>query len=345
MVMIFMFFRLLREYLITKNIKNQCIVFVVSVLILTVTVFCLGAFYFVNDPSTGGLGYFSANLNTFINPQGMSRFIKDMPLATGGQYEGNAYLGLGIILFAAAFLFQLYQKNRSDLKTIKKQIVFPIIGILLSFLLFSLSPAITLNQYKLFTYPVMGPVERLWSIFRASGRMTWPIVYIIMFVCIWWAVTQFSIKKSVLLLSIILLIQWVDLKPWFISKGNGFKTKVTWQTELSSPVWDKLANEYKHIFFMGDYIRLYSFLDLAGNHKITVNDAYLARKNQRMINENKQKETEYLVNGESRNDTIYVLQDEEQALFLREKGLLIYIIDDVIIGIDSEKTYLDNYDF
>jgi hypothetical protein len=344
MVMIFMVFCLLREYIITKNIINQCIVFGVSVLVLTGTMFCMGAFYFVNDVRNWGLGYYSANLNTFINPQGMSRFIKDMPLATRGQYEGNAYLGLGIILFVAAVIFQLYQRKKSDLPIVEKVKVFPIIYIVLSFLLFSLSPTITFFQYKLFTYPVIKPIEHLWSIFRASGRMTWPIVYIIMTVCIWWSVTQFSVKKSVLLLCFFLLIQWADLKPSFVNKGNSFKTKIAWQSELPSPVWEKLTNEYKHIFFLGDCKKLYSFLDLAADHGMTVNDAYTARKNLKLINENKQKETIYLMNSESKDDTIYIFQDVEDAVPFKEKNLFVYIVDDVIIGINSKKNYLSNYE-
>jgi len=348
MVMIFMFFRLLQEYALSKNLKNQCIVFGVSVLVLIGTMFCLGAFYFVDDTSTGlitetiGLGYFSVNLNGFVNPLGMSRFLKDMPLATGGQYEGNVYLGYGTILFIVVVIFQLYQKKKSDLSMFKKEKTLPILGIVLSFLLFSLSPTITFNQYKLFTYPVLPPVEYLWSIFRSTGRMTWPIVYIIITFCIWRLITQFSVKKSVLFLSVFLLIQWVDLKLWFVSKGNGYKTKVTWQSELSSPVWNNLANEYKHFFFMGDYTKLYSFLDLAGNHKITVNDAYLARTNARMINENKQKEAVYLINKGPRDDFIYVFQDKEQASLFKETGIHFFLIDEVIIGINTDKPYLSD---
>jgi len=340
MVMVFMFFRLLQEYYLTKKIKNQCIVFGMSFLIMMVIMFCLGAFYFVRAVNTVGMEEANANLNVFINPQGTSAFIKDLPLvAVSFPHEGFSYFGLGIIMFIVAIIFQLCQRLKSDLLIIKKEKVFPIIGIVLSFLLFSLSPTITFNQYKLFTYPVLPPIEYLWSIFRSTGRMTWPIIYIIITFCIWVAIKQFSIRKSILLISIFLLIQWLDLKPWFVSKGNQFKTKVTWQTELSSPVWDKLANEYKHIFFIGDYTKLNSFLDLAGNHKITVNDAYLARTNQRMINDNKQKETEYLVNKGPRDDTIYVFQDNEQASLFIEMGIHFFTINDVIIGINSDKSY------
>jgi len=344
MVMIFMFFRLLQEYALSKNFKNQCIVFSVSLLVLIGTMFCLGAFYFIESAAAGGLGIYSANLNAFLNPQGMSRFIKDLPLATDGQYEGNAYLGLGIILFIATVILQLCQKKKSDLPIIEKEKGLLVLGIVLSFLLFSLSNVITINQYTLFAYPVPPPVEYLWSIFRGTGRMTWTIIYITIVFCIWYAITQFSVKKSVLFLSIFLLIQWADLEPSFVNKGNDFKTKVIWQNELSSPVWKNLANDYKHIFFMGDIDfsnldalqKLYFFLDLAVNHKMTVNDAYLARSNQRKISDNKQKEAEYLINNGPKDDTVYIFQDEEQASLFKETGINIFIIDEVIVGIKAK---------
>jgi hypothetical protein len=350
MVMVFMFFRLLQEYTLSKNLKNQCVIFGVSVLVLTGTMFCLGAFYFVRAVNTVGMEV--TNLNAFINPQWTSAFIKDLPLvATSFPHEGFSYLGLGIILFVVGIIFQLCQRKKSDLPIVKKEKVFPVFGIVLSFLLFSLSPTITFNQYKLLTYPVLLPVEYLWSIFRSTGRMTWPIIYIIITACIWWAIKQFSAKKAVLFLSIFLLIQWFDLKPWFISKGNNYKTKVIWQTELSSPVWNNLANEYKHIFFIDDsrfkngkWIPpeegFYPFLDLAGNHKITVNDAYLARTNSKMINDNKQKEAEHLINSGPRDDTVYVFQDIESASKFKETGINIFIIDDVIIGINQKDSPL-----
>jgi len=351
MVMIIMFFRLIREYTITKNFKNQCIVFGASVLVLAGTMFCFGAFY--SEKASGGSGGYSvtefsigwlrkasANLNTFINPQqfvlnvrdmpqvleGVSRFIRDMPVATEGQYEGYAYLGLGIILLAVVIVFQYIQDGGSDLKAFKKQQVLPVIGIVLSFLIFSLSPTVTLNQYKLFSYPLIGPIERLWAAFRNTGRMAWPIVYIIITFCIWQAITLFSVKKSVLILSAFLLIQWADLKPWFVSKGENYKTKVTWQSELPSPVWNDLANKYKFICFMGNYqifgnYKLTSLLDLIANHK--------------MIKTNTQEA--YLQEYGPKNDTIYVFfEDQNHAFKYKDTGIYLYMIDNVIIGIDSK---------
>jgi len=350
MVMIFMFFQLLRNYFLTKNLKNQCVVICVALLILIGTMFCLGAFYFAKTADDrGAFGSASANLNSFLNPMGMSRFIKDMPHISAFPHEGFAYLGLGMILFTLIIGgYMINQRTLLPIKVKSKTGWFPYIsGIVLWFLLFSLSPTIAFNQHKLFTYPVLWPVDELWNIFRSTGRMLWPAFYIIIIFCIWYAVKLFSGKKAAIIMGVLLLIQWADLGYWFITKGNSFKTQVIWQTELASPVWSNLAHDYNHIFFMGDYTKLNSFLDLSANHKMTVNDAYLARTNTSKINEYKQKEKEYLTHNEPRDDTIYIFQDEEQALLFSEagKGIHFFIIDDVFIGINSGKTYLDNYQY
>ena len=353
MVLIFMFFRQLYECLILRNIKSQLFIFSISFFILIGTIFCLGGFYFVENASDGGLGFYSANLNALFNPQGMSCFLKSMPLATAGQYEGNAYLGLGVIILLMIIITNLFlQKNKPDLQNTKRKQFFFVFCIILSFLLFSLSPVITLNQYVLFKFPV-GPIERIWGIFRGTGRMTWPVVYLIITICIWWIITKLSNKRAVIFLIVLLMIQWIDLKPWLDNKGSGFKSKVTWQTKLSSPVWNELVSDYKHIFFLDyPYILdgqwelgyLFSFLDMAGNHRMTTNDAYLARKNTEMINMNRQSELKKILNGESREDTIYVfMSNNEQISSLKNIGMHFYLIDNIIIALNTDKSFLENY--
>lgn len=361
MVLIFMFFRLLHEYLENKDINKQIIVVVSAFLILTTAMFSVGAFYFVKSVK-GSLGTASANLNTFFNPQSVSPFIKSMPLATEFQYEGFSYLGLGMILFVLIIIIDKILNNNDKLRLIKNELKkqFPFIsGILISFFIFSLSPVITLNQQTILNYmiPVLiiNPVEQIWSIFRSTGRMTWAIVYIVMIYCISWANKSFSVKKSMLLLSVLLLIQWADLKPWFTGKGNSFKTRIEYQSKLHSPVWAELANDYKHIFYFDDPLikdgqrvldYSFSFIYLAANYDMTVNDAYLARTNTNKINENKSIQLNNLLEGESKNYTLYVfMNDNELISMLKEAGLYIYFIDNIFVGLNSNKNYLEGYWF
>jgi hypothetical protein len=346
MVMFFMFFYLLRNYLLSKRLKPQLLIAGISLAALLVTMFCFGAFYAHANAGAGGLGYYSANLNTFVNPQGMSRFLKDLPLATDGQYEGNSYIGLGIIMAVIMILsVQLYQTNKFKRKTLFSPLKTApyVIGVVLASLLFSLSFDITFNQYKLFTYPVIPPIKHIWSIFRSTGRYTWPVIYICILLCVWWIIKKLSFKKGIVILSVFLVLQGADLKDYFIAKGNGFKTKTAWQTELGAPVWTELAKEYNHIFFLGDYLRGDSFLDLAANNKMDVNDAYLARKNSTEISDNKQQEIAYLKQNGAKTDMLYIFTDKEQAESLGVAALYLYDIDGVIIGTGSPHDYLNGY--
>ena len=351
MVTVFMVSCLIYEYFATKKIKEQLIVFSVALIALFVLMFCLGAFHFVQGVNTWNaleLGFYSANLNSFINPQGVSRFINDMPLATNGQFEGNAYLGLGIILAIIGIsiwivICMIKKNNKSDLKANSKIKIYPfVIGIIVFFLLFSLSPTITLNQHTLFTYPVPGFIKSLWSIFRATGRMTWPIVYIVTTICLWWIINRFSKKISIAILCALLLIQCLDLWPSFTNKGIFFKTEHKFQSELYSPVWKNIANDHKHIFFVDDSFimkdSLFSFLDLAANNNMTVNNAYLARTNSVLIKENREKRSSYLM-----SNTVYIFPDERLAFSFIESGMNFYRIDGIVIGIHSNMEYLKSY--
>ena len=173
--------------------------------------------------------------------------------------------------------------------------------------------------------------------------MIWPAYYIVLFLGVTWLIKRFSDKKSIFLLCTIFLIQWIDLYSWFFEKGSNFKNKMIWQTELPSAEWEMLAKEYKHIFFVKNYAKIFSFLNLTQINNNKVNDAYLARTNIKRINENKQDELEYILKNGARSDTIYIFSDMEELPSLKEKGMYFFLMDDVIVGIGINKPYLSRY--
>jgi len=204
---------------------------------------------------------------------------------------------------------------------------------------------------------VPSPVATLWDIFRCTGRFTWPIVYIIITFCIWKIITLLPVKKSILILCVLVFIQWLDLGSWFIKRGKNFKASVKYQTELPSPEWAMLANDYKHMFFMDkNYFenpfnekiqqKCYSFIELAVKHNLTMNDSYLARGTGQKINENTKRELEYIINNGPKDNTIYIFSDKDNIEQVLSKGKNIYffLIDNVIIGIGSNKSYLKGYE-
>ncbi|MCL2720432.1 MAG: DUF6311 domain-containing protein [Treponema sp.] len=344
MVFLFLLFRI---YFI-KERKIKIAVLGISIIITIITMHLFGAFNFIRASNTAEtfLDEATSNINAFINPLGKSAFLSDLPQIGYFQYEGNAYLGLGIIL-ALLFIISnhIYLKNKIDLNIDKKYIK-PFNVLFFAFLFLSFSPTITFNEYKLFTYQLIPPFDWVWSIFRSTGRFSWPIVYIIVIFCIYWMIKRFSIKKSILFLIILLSIQWMDLQIWFNEKGGFFRTKYYWQSGLQSPAWDNLANDYSHLFFMNDnHNNSNSYLHLAGKYKLTVNDAYLARKNTRMIEEYKEKTKIYLLENGPKENVIYIFDDLERISLFTESGLYFYLIDNEVIGISSQKNYLFGYEY
>lgn len=133
----------------------------------------LGAFYTKTNVAAQGLGIYSANINTFWNPldsQGSnngllgdvskgSRFLK--PIAVNfGQYEGYAYVGLGIILGAIILLIasvcrsiKRQKRLTSDIREfLKNKKVWCIAGavVFAVAMFYAISPSAYFNEKKIY---------------------------------------------------------------------------------------------------------------------------------------------------------------------------------------------------
>ena len=80
-----------------KTYKTSIITFFVSCICSLLIIYILGGGA-AKSFSDGGLSFFNINLNTFINPQGYSYFLKDLSIATPGENEAFGYLGMGMLL-------------------------------------------------------------------------------------------------------------------------------------------------------------------------------------------------------------------------------------------------------
>jgi hypothetical protein len=93
--------------------------------------------------------------------------------ATGGQYEGFNYLGLGILLMLAyAIVFRarevagLIWRHRA------------LCAMCAALLLFSLGNRIFAGQVRILSIPLPESLEDALSVFRSSGRFFWPVAYL-----------------------------------------------------------------------------------------------------------------------------------------------------------------------
>ena len=294
----------------------------------------LGGFHSNMKSAAEGLGTFSANLNTLINPQGWSILFKDLPLYKEGQIEGFGWLGAGVfflLLFTAVQLLIHFREIKKDWHTFTALLFIAA----LSFI-FSLSPVITLGKEVLLAVKLPGWLYNSWSVFRSSGRVIWIVNYIILFFCVSISCRTFRPNLVITILAATLLLQTFDMNHVAINTHKRFAENQTYESPLMNhKFWDEAANKkIKHIVYKSDFtmqdnpIR-YAITNWALDNKIMLNNFYFARQiviDQRTINTIDNLTDDSAI-------TIYKIEDTDRCLI---QELNCYEVDGLIIGSREE---------
>lgn len=250
-------------------------------------VFFLGGFGSGMKAGNDGVGYYSFNLNGFFNPQGWSGYWKDMPY-TDSQYEGFAYLGLGILvlLFISVCLWlssAAMKKVRISIwmKTHIRELAYVLI--IMVTLIVSASNIVMYNDKVLYELPVPGFIYKMWSIFRATGRLIWPMVYLLVLGAICLDIKVAGKRAKGILLTLCLLLQIADIRGMLAKKNEIYNKVDSYQTLLPSEDWRMIAEETDaaHICFVSDVANsrklLFSFGDYGSDYGLTLSNFYFAR--------------------------------------------------------------------
>jgi hypothetical protein len=125
----------------------------------------------------GGFGAFSAELATFFNPAEFSRFFTPWPRGAQ-QYEGMAYLGLGIFFLDAVLLVCLAARWNVT-RTLPWRRAIPLTIAAVALAVFALSSNITFKAQTLLDLSKLyAPFSAVTGAFRSSGRFIWPLHYL-----------------------------------------------------------------------------------------------------------------------------------------------------------------------
>ncbi len=240
-----------------KVIENRNLLFskfknFTFLLILSITLmYILGYFSIKLDDGLGwGYGYYNFNLNSFFNPGGFnnnlnfswSNFLKILDYQNG-ELEGFSYLGISGIIFFTLFLINLVSKKYLIFYNSKGWVF-----LILPFFLISISNNINFGGTNLLYIELNKYIYAFASIFRASGRMIWPIYYFIFLVGIIFVFNYFK-SKSTLILSILLIFQIFDLQSGIKNYQMGNQYHESSQ-KISSKVWTDLSSQFDNIFLL-----------------------------------------------------------------------------------------------
>jgi len=165
------------EYLSEANLYLQLRRLLLTLVLILSVMYVFG--YLSVGLGADGFDFYSMNL---LSPFCGGRFTQCSFDATGGQYEGFQYFGLGFLLLLCCCIYLLLkgQPFYSAWRAFyfKKRVL---LWVFLALFLFAISNRIYLGQFMLLHYPIPDTVDQLANIFRSSGRFFWPVSYAILF--------------------------------------------------------------------------------------------------------------------------------------------------------------------
>lgn len=299
-------------YLKNKNIgvKQILIFFATEAGWVLLLAYSLGIF--TGQSYKDGYGSFSMNLNALFNPaDGWSKLLPSFSI---GQYqlEGFNYLGAGIILLFILSLLLVLRKEKLYL-IFKKY--WPLLLVCLFLSMLAVSNIITFGAIELINIKLpIFITNNLLGTIRSSGRMFWPVFYLILLFS-FYVLKKSKFKIALFLLIAAIALQCFDLSVKLGQLDNLFEKKI-WSNAIASKDWKEYSKDYKHIFFLPVIpdINYVSFTLYAAENNLTVNNGYFARSIKK-LDEIIEKKIEDAKNGNYDCETIYIFSRDIENFY------------------------------
>lgn len=275
-----------------------------------VGVCCWQAGYFaISDGVTsGGFGLYRMNLLSPFDPAGWSLILPNLPKA-GDDYEGFNYLGSGVLLLIplAAIAWLRNRQPLKDALCARPWLLVALAGLFL----FALSNQIGVGA-QTFSYPLPGWAISLASIFRASGRMFWPVLYALVLLVIFLLVRGFRPRIVLTLLVLALALQVVDTRNGWLNvrQSKMLTPSSVWASPMVDPFWASAAKHYSNIRSLmpqNQSVRWQMIADFAATHDLKTDAVYLGRMSSSALDLARKKAQRMLESGQYDTDSMYII--------------------------------------
>jgi len=282
-----------------------------------INLWILGGFYGGTSAAGFGLGTFSSNLNTFINPLQYGRLMPRLPLLFDFQYEGFGYLGCGILFLffavAVGLVFRMVRKSPEKAFHSNKIYGRMTLALAIVSILAATCPIIAYGDKEIIHIPYPGFVEKVLSIFRSNGRLIWVAVYILMTgaICICGYTFRHYRLIAVAIITAALILQIADQAAVFKEKHKYFTADYPVSTIWDEPSLSELCEGKKEFIFLYQdnditlHSAYYGYL-----HGIYQNNYYYARDIDELTRSEIAHYMDELENGQMRDDAIYIIKND-----------------------------------
>jgi hypothetical protein len=276
---------------------------------------------FILSPGSGGvsLGKYNANLLTWFDSNYMSRWLPALPEVGSGQYEGRAYLGLGILILLVVSV--CVRGRLRQLPEITRPL-WPLLCVTFLLTAYAFGPRLSLGSFVLADLTPQN--TGILGAFRATGRFIWPSVYLLTL----WPITMVARRFGRIapwLLGAAFFVQLLDLAPLQVRiaqyrVGHYDRQEVT---VLHDGWWDQAVIGKKHITLVpppacgNEAAPYFPFSLLAGDHHLTVNTGYLARFDEERTSAYCDKLQAEIDAGKRHANALYIVSHERLDHFLQ----------------------------
>ncbi len=267
--------------------------------------------FMISDTRDSGSSVYRASLTSIFNPAtpnsfSWSRFVPSLGLLPGSQ-EGFSFLGVGVILMLPLLgLSALKQRG-----VLLRPTFFPIPIITVMLFIFSLSSKISLANHEILVLPKIVLLEGVRDILRTSGRFIWPSVYLLTLfalVAVSKSLNKFISIKIFVIFALLCLQIFDTFTP--LQEVRERHTDDPYDKVLYSPVWDDLAQDYRHLVVLPPLNNDPGWLDLAllaDKWKMSSNSVYFARMNQKKFTDSQVSIKNIVSTFAFREDSLYVI--------------------------------------
>lgn len=321
---------------------------------LALLMYVIGYFEIGLDDSLGwGYGYYKFNLNSFFNPFGLNYFetfswsslIPPQTMPTQ-EHEGFSYLGLAGIIFFIIFLYSFFLEKNIFLFNKKLTLL-----IIVVFLPLAVSNNIAFGSTNIINIELNKFIYGFLSTIRASGRLIFPIYYLVLLSGIIFIYKYFKdSSKSIIVIAFLLLLQIYDLKPGLKNYylGNAYKNHDAYF--FKDEIWPEIPKKFNKLrtFYKANYTNLFhNFSEYLKTVDIIQTDIFhLGRVDRKRLALDRYELTSSLNNYKFPVDTVFISDNKNfvrhvKFLFKNKKKLNFYYRDGLWI-ISSKKIVENN---
>ena len=268
-----------------------------------------GYFMLGSDVGTGGFSIYRTNLIALFDPDNVwSLLLRTQPHGPG-DYEGFAYLGVGMLALAAIALAELLRTGAGPLRPG----VAPLVVMALVLTVFAVSPRVAFGSHELFAYPLPDFVKPAVNAFRVSGRFFWPVYYLLLAGVLYVIFSRLPKRAALVLCVAALVLQIADsAEGWKQLKTQLAKAPV-WSSPMRSAAWEQLAVRYDKLLLISPHsvpVSWIASVQFASRHRMSVNTGLFARIRQSTVDAMNAGYVSSIERSDYRADALYLFDDD-----------------------------------